>query len=323
MPHDFVSRRSLFGATLAGAINLAYATEALAKPPVVLTMQEIGAIENAFGKKGRSVDDEAIYTVSLPRNDLKVTLKGEPIPVPFGFGGWASFKRTRDGKQLMVMSDTVLLQHEVTPVMDAALSNGLEIAAIHNHFFYEEPRIVYMHLHAMGTDADDLARRYMASILPSPLHPANQPKPGVITPFSAFNITDLDSLIGHKATVNGPTIKYTVGRADLKVWDMNVEMTAAIGLNSWAAFAGNMDRARIAGDIAMLEGEVNLVIPVLRRFGIEVVALHNHMLFENPRVVFLHYMGAGTAIDMATGFKAAIDILGKKQVKSKMHGMRM
>jgi hypothetical protein len=103
-----------------------------------------------------------------------------------------------------------------------------------------------------------------------------------------------------------------VGRADLTVLDMNVEMTAAIGLNSWAAFAGNMEKAHIAGDIAMREHEVNAVIPILRRAGLEVVALHHHMLFESPRMIFLHYLGTGPAPALAQGFRAALDSLGKK-----------
>ncbi|HVK03167.1 MAG TPA: DUF1259 domain-containing protein, partial [Armatimonadaceae bacterium] len=106
-----------------------------------LTPEEVAAVEKALGKKGTLNEPQALYTVALPRNDLKVAIKGEPVPIPFGFGGWVSFKRTVDGKSVMVMSDAVLLQDEVTPVMDAALANGLEVAAVHNHFFYEEPRI--------------------------------------------------------------------------------------------------------------------------------------------------------------------------------------
>jgi hypothetical protein len=315
-----LSRRNVITTATLGLGLTAYPATAFAKPPKAITPEEITTIEAVFGKKGKSVDNEAIYTVSLPRNDLKITLKGEPVPISFGFGGWASFKRTNDGKQLMVMSDTVLQQSELAAVMDAAIANGLEIAAVHNHFFYEEPRIFYMHLHGMGTDVGELARRYMATIQSSPLHPANQPKlyPSATPPVPAFEIPALDTVVGYKATTNGTTIKYTMGRADLTVMDMNVEMTAAIGLNSWASFAGNMERAHIAGDIAMLEHEVNVVIPILRQAGLEVVALHHHMLFENPRMIFLHYYGTGPAMKLAVGFKAALDSLGKKPGKMRM-----
>jgi hypothetical protein len=274
-----------------------------------------------LGKKGTVNEPQALYTVPLPRNDVKVTIKGEPIPIPFGFGGWASFKRTRDGKSVMVMSDTVLLLDEVTPVMDATLENGLEIAAVHNHFFYEEPRIAYMHVHGMGTDVADLASRYARAIAPSKLLPANQPPAGpppAKTAKEIFDLPALDKIVGATGAVNGPVYKYTLGRSDLTVIDMGVEMTAAIGLNSWASLAGTPDAAHVAGDIAMLEPEVNPVIRALRKNGLEVVAVHSHMLLEQPRIIFLHYYGSGPADKLAAGFKAALDELGKHG-----KGMRM
>ena len=291
-------------------------------PP--LTADEIAAIEKAIGKKGTLNGAQALYTVSLPRNDLKVTIKGEPIPIPFGFGGWVSFKRSVDGKSVMVMSDTVLLQDEVTPVMDAALANGLEVAAVHNHFFYEESRIAYMHLHGMGTNAADLAARYAKAISVSKLSPANQPPAGpppAKTAKDIFDVPALDKIVGYSGAVNGPVYKYTVDRADLTVMDMGVEMTAAIGLNSWASFAGTPQAAHVAGDIAMLESEVNPVIRALRKNNLEVVAVHSHMLMEQPRIIFLHYYGTGTADKLALGFRAALNELGKHG--GNMGAMRM
>jgi hypothetical protein len=175
-----------------------------------LTTEEVAAIEKALGKKGTINEPQALYTVPLPRNDLKVTIKGEPIPIPFGFGGWVSFKRSVDGKSVMVMSDTVLLQDEVKVVMDAALANGLEVAAIHNHFFYEEPRIAYMHLHGMGTDVAELAARYAKAIGGSKLSPANQPPAGpppAKTAKEIFDIPALDKIVGYTGAVNGPVYK--------------------------------------------------------------------------------------------------------------------
>jgi hypothetical protein len=285
------------------------------KPPL-LTPAEVAAVEKALGKKGTVVESQALYTVPLPRNDLKVTIKGEPIPIPFGFGGWASFKRSDDGKAVMVMSDTVLLPEEVAPVMDAALANGLEIGAIHNHFFYEEPRVAYMHVHATGGDVADLAARYAKAIAPSKLLPANQPPPGpppARTAKEIFDLPALDKVVGATGAVNGPVYKYTIGRADLKVMAMGVEMTAAIGLNSWASFAGTPEAAHVAGDVAMLEAEVNPVVRALRKNGLEIVALHHHMIGEEPRVLFLHYYGRGPALALATGFRAALDELGKPE----------
>jgi hypothetical protein len=127
--------------------------------------------------------------------------------------------------------------------------------------------------------------------------------------------------VGRPGTVNGPTYKYTVGRDDLQVVMMNTAMTAAIGLNSWAAFAGKQVDAHIAGDIAMLEHEVNAVIKTLRTHNLEVVAVHNHMLFDQPRMMFLQYYGRGPATQPAQGFRAALDQLGKGKTHN-MPGMQ-
>ncbi|SMB91914.1 protein of unknown function LppY and LpqO [Hymenobacter roseosalivarius DSM 11622] len=137
-----------------------------------LTAAEITAVEAALGKKGIYVQAQATHSTPLPRNDLKVTIKGEPVPISFGFGGWVAIKHTLDGKSAMLMSDTVLLQEEVNPLISAALANGLEIGAVHNHFFCEEPRIFYMHIHGMGSPAE-LAQKFAATLKNSKLLPAN------------------------------------------------------------------------------------------------------------------------------------------------------
>ncbi len=284
----------------------------------------MAAVDQALGKKGNLVQEQGVYTVPLPRNDLKITIEGEPVPIPFGFSGWVSFKKTRDGRSTVMMSDCVLLPEEVNRVISAAHANGIEISAIHNHFFYEEPRVFFMHVHAMG-DPGDLARRYSSAIRPSRLHPSNQPPAGpppARTGKDLFDVARLDRITGYQAAVNGPTIKYTVGRSDLTVMAMGAEITAAMGLNSWAALAGSMDRARVAGDIAMLEPEVNPVIRALRKSNLEVVALHHHMIGEDPRILFLHYYGAGPAAQLAQGFRAALDELGKHGRKIRMEGAR-
>jgi hypothetical protein len=291
-----------------------------------LTPQDIAEIETAMGKKGTYNEAQAVHTTPLPRNDLKVSIKGEPVPIPFGFGGWASIKKTLDGKSAVLMSDTVLLEEEVNPLISAAQASGLEISAIHNHFFYEQPRIFYMHLHGMGTPGE-LATRFAATIKDFKIAPANQPQPAAATAAQTgntdvgtqapptgkelFDLPALDAIVKYKGVVNGPTYKYTVGREDLTVMAMGAEMTAAIGLNSWAGFAGSKDNAHVAGDIAMLESEVNAVIKSLRQSNLEVVALHHHMLGDTPRMVFLHYYGRGPAAALAQGFRAALDQLGK------------
>ena len=325
------SRREMLRAAAvlgaAGAAGLESASQVVAAsvtfstPP--LLQNDMTAVDAALGKKGRYVEAEAVYTVPLPRNDLKVTIKGEAVPIPLGFGGWVSFKKTTDGKSAVMMSDTVLLEEEVNPLISAAHANNLEVSAIHNHFFYESPRIFYMHLHGMG-DTADLARRYAAAIKNTKLFPAHQPPAGLAsarTGKEIFDLPGLDKIVGHTGAVNGPTYKYTIGRDDLKVTAMEAEMTASIGLNTWAAFAGERDAAHIAGDVAMLEPEVNRVVHALRRNNLEVVALHHHMLGEQPRIIFLHYYGRGVATTLAQGFRAALDELGKgKSGRNMRHG---
>ncbi|MGM9510780.1 DUF1259 domain-containing protein [Larkinella sp. GY13] len=294
-------------------------------PPLSVSEQE--AIATALGKKGTYNEAQAVYTVPLPRNDLKVTVKGEVVPISFGFGGWVSFKKTVDGQQTVMMSDTVLLETEVNSLIDATHAAGLEISAIHNHFFYEQPRIFYMHLHGVGTVAD-LAKKYAQAIGNTKLFPANQPTPVAqsgTTPSTGkdfFDLPALDAIVNYTGSVNGPTYKYTVGRDDVKIIAMGAEMTAAIGLNSWASFAGKQADAHIAGDIAMLESEVNAVVRTLRQHKLEVVALHHHMLGEQPRTVFLHYYGRGPAPELAKGFRAALNQLGRGEKKTGNDGMK-
>jgi hypothetical protein len=289
-------------------------------PP--MTPEGMAALDAALGKKGSYVESEGVYTVPLPRNDLKVTIKGEAVPTALGFGGWVSMKRTLDGRSAVLMSDTVLLEEEVNPLISAAHANGLEVSAIHNHFFYEQPRIFYMHVHGMG-DPASLAHRYAAAIQTTKLFPANQPPaspPPTRTGKEIFDLPALDRIVGDTGKVNGPTYKYTIGRDDLFVRAMGAHITKSIGLNTWAAFAGEPDAAHIAGDFAMLEAEVNPVIQALRRNNLEVVAVHNHMIGEQPRIMFLHYLGHGPASTLAQGFRAALNELGRH--KSMMGMMR-
>jgi hypothetical protein len=223
--------------------------------------------------------------------------------------------------QQSLMSDCVLLQEEVNPLISAVHANGLEVSAIHNHFFYEEPKIFYMHVHGTGP-AEELAKKYASAIAQTKISPKNQPPAGpppARMGNDIFNTAQLNGIVKYEAAVNGPTIKYTIGRNDLTIMAMGAEMTASIGLNSWASFTGSMDSAYIAGDIAMQEHEVNDVVKSLRSNNIEVVALHNHMLGDNPRMIFLHYLGKGQATALAQGFRAALDQLGKSRGMSMMH----
>jgi uncharacterized protein DUF1259 len=172
-----------------------------------------------------------------------------------------------------------------------------------------------MHLHGMG-DPVELAGKYRSAIRATKLHSSDQPSSTASsdsrTATEMFDLPALDKTVGLTGKVNGPIYKYVVGRDDLRVMAMGAEITTAIGLNMWAAFAGQSESAQIAGDVAMLEHEVNGVIRALRTHNLEVVAVHQHMLEEEPRIIFLHYYGRGPASTLAEGFRAALDQLGGK-----------
>lgn len=283
----------------------------------LLRPEEQAEVDDALGKKGKASDVERLYTVALPRNDLSMTVKGEPVPIPFGFGGWVSFKRTREGKSVMLMSDAVLLASEVQGVIDGAIAQDLEVSALHNHFLFEEPRICYMHLHGMSRDAGGLARRFALAIQSSKLHPSKQPPatPAAIAPTLAQ--AALDKLVGATASVNGTVLKWTYSRSDFTPIEMDVEMTAGMGSGSWLALVGTMEKAHAAGDIALLETEVDPVLRVLRAHGFDIASVHNHTLGEEPRLFFAHFLSFGPAESLAKGFRAAMDELGRHGRKRK------
>jgi hypothetical protein len=291
----------------AGAMALISGSEAIA--------QETPADYQAVLKElGRSGDYKAnVLKVNVPRSDLHVVISGVATPTPFGFGGWVALTRGDEGNDVM-MGDLVLLQEEVNPVMSALLENGLEVTALHNHFFWEEPRIFFMHIHGHGK-ALDLAKRVKPTLDLIPRPPAAAPATAPAAP--AFNLVALDNIVGSKGEALGSVYKFTLGRDDLNLKEHGAAINARMGLNSWAAFAGNEDDAQVAGDIAMREGEVNAVLKALRSHGLNVVAIHHHMLDTQPTVIFLHYWGRGPAAKLAAGFRAALDQLGAGKSQSK------
>lgn len=259
-----------------------------------------------------------VLKINIPRNDLKVIIDGAATPTPFGFGGWLAMTRGNGGTGVM-MGDLVLLEDEVNPVMSALLDNGLEVTALHNHFFFESPRIFYLHVHGHGKP-DDLARMAKPAIdLIGHVPLAHETSPlAVKSNISAGQIdtAKIAGIVGHEGEQNGPVYKITVGRDDLKLTEMGAKIDARMGLNTWAAFFGSDANAEIAGDVAMLSQEVTPVLKALRANGLDVVAIHQHMTATQPTIYFLHYWGTGPAEKLAGGFKAALDELGKGHTKA-------
>ncbi len=281
----------------------------------VLTLGSTGWAQNVpaeyqqvlttLGKQG---DFKAnVLKVNIPRNDLSVTVAGVKTPTPFGFGGWVALTKGK-GMDVM-MGDLVLTQDEVNPVMSALLDNGLDVTALHNHFFWEEPRIFYMHVHGHGSPAD-LARKLKPAIdligKPSSQPAAAAPSP----PSAGIDTAKIAQIVGQQGEQTGAVYKITVGRDDLTITEMGAPINARMGLNTWAAFVGTNDQAAVAGDVAMLANEVTPVLKALRKNGLDVVAIHHHMTQTQPTIFFLHYWGTGPVDKLATGFKAALAELG-------------
>ena len=262
-----------------------------------------------------------VLKINIPRNDVQVTVDGVATPTPFGFGGWLAMTKG-DGGQDVMMGDLVLLESEVNPVLSTLIDNGIDVTAVHNHFFRDNPQMFFMHVMAHGS-ADDLARKAKPALdligkiakmpQPSSAAPAATLQPGKI------DASKLAQIVGTQGEQSGPVYKITVGRDNLGLKEMGAPINARMGLNSWAAFVGSDDMAAIAGDIAMLDSEVQPVLKALRKNNLEIVAIHHHMIGTNPQIIFLHYWGKGPADKLAAGFKAALDQLGKKPASMILH----
>jgi hypothetical protein len=250
-----------------------------------------------------------VLKVNIPRNDIHVTIDSLAVPTPFGFGGWFALTKGDGGDEVM-MGDLVLLPDEVNPVMSALLDNGFEVTALHNHFFCENPRVYYMHVHGHGKAAD-LAEHFKPALAligkgqPAPAAPSGTAK-------TSLDTAQIAKIVGHDGEQSGAVYKITVGRDDLNLKEMGALINSRMGLNTWAAFYGSNEDAAIAGDVAMLESEVSPTLKALRSHRLNVVAIHQHMIETQPVIIFLHYWGRGPAPQLAAGFKAALDQLGKE-----------
>ena len=279
-----------------------------------LLAQEIPAeyqqVLTSLGKQG---DFKAnVLKVNIPRNDVAVTVAGVKTPTPFGFGGWIAM--TKGTGMDVMMGDLVLLEDEVNPVMSALLDNGLEVTALHNHFFQDNPHMFYMHVHGMGKPAELAQKVKPALDLIGKVSTSRSAAPaaaGSAAPAGKMDTAKLAQIVGTPGEQTGDVYKITIGRDDLKVTEMGASINARMGLNTWAAFVGTDADAAIAGDVAMVAGEVTPVLKALRKNGLDVVAIHHHMTDTNPTIFFLHYWGTGPADKLATAFKAALSELGK------------
>jgi hypothetical protein len=277
---------------------------ALAAAPAQAAELDTVSIETLTGATGALDAKEGVFKVSLPRKDMAATAAGVRMTPALGLTAWAAF--TKAGKHTMVMGDIVLLEDQVNPVMSAALDAGLEVTALHNHFFWETPRIMFMHVGGMG---DEKALATAVGKVFAKLRETSGGKGEVlraeIDPAKTTLAPDkIEAVLGYKGDLKDGVYKVVIGRTT-KMGGHDVGK--AMGVNTWAAFAGSDDKAVVDGDFAMLESELQPVLKALRGGGVDVVAIHNHMTNETPRVVFLHYWGVGRPAELAKTLKAALD----------------
>lgn len=263
---------------------------------------DYAAVLEALERSGDYAD--GVLKVNIPRDDLRVTVDGVAVPTALGFGGWIAFTRS-DEDQDVVMGDLVLTEDEVNRVMSAALDNGLDVTALHNHFFWDSPRMFFMHVHARGTLADLVSR-----VEPVVAMIGGAPVVGPAAPAEGLDVEALAAIVGHPGTGSGAVFKITIGRPDIDLREHGARIGSRMGLNTWAAFTGSDRQAMVAGDVAMLASEVTPVLQALRSHGIFIVALHHHMVGTDPAVYFVHYWGRGTAEELARAVRAALDVIG-------------
>ncbi len=283
-----------------------------ALPPAAVAQEmpsDYAAALTALGRQGDFKD--GVLRVGLPRRDLTVAIDGIRLPTPFGFSGWIAMTPGDHGTHVM-MGDLVLTEDEVNPVMSALLDRGLEVTALHNHFFWESPRMFYMHVHGHG-EAGDLARRVKPALdlMGTVSSRAAAAATGAPLPAGTLDHVRLAEIVGQEGETTGDVYKITVGRPDIDLRQMGARINSRMGLNTWAAFTGGDQMAVVAGDVAMLEQEVTPVLTAMRRYGLDIVAIHHHMTGSRPVVIFLHYYGKGPAGELARGVRAALDELGK------------
>jgi len=271
-------------------------------------------IEKVSGIKGKFNNGE--YKITIPQNDLDVEVDGFKIIPPMGLGTWIVFTPDKGGA--MIMGDIVLIENDLKPVQQEVIRQGLTITAIHNHFVRNHPNVLYMHVGGSGK-TEEVAKKARAVLDKVAQSRGHNPASGSV-PDVAYTIDSkkLDAILRYKGEMSKGVYKYTIGRPDVKLKEHGVAVSTFGGFNTWAAFQGTAEHAAVAGDFAMLEAEVAPVIKTLVENGIEVVAVHNHMVHEQPKIFFLHYWGVGNAEQLARGLRAALDQTGKKHDAMRM-----
>jgi uncharacterized protein DUF1259 len=277
-------------------------------------------IDNLTGLKGKMNEKEGVYRVTFPRDDMKVIVDGWTMPPFMGLGTWAAFTKGAH-TEAMVMGDTVLFEDEVNAAMSAALDNGLSVTALHNHFFFDKPKVFFMHIEGEGS-VDQLANavRKVYDSVKKVRSENSQPKDSfggsALPDKNSISAEPLNKIFGAQGDAKDGMVKFTFGRPATM---HGVKIDNTMGVNTWAAFAGADDNAVVDGDFAVTEDELQAVLKSLVKQKIYIVAIHQHMTHEQPRIMFFHYWGRGRAKELAENVKSAFFIAGLQEVSSPLH----
>jgi len=277
-------------------------------------------IDEVTGLKGKMNEKEGVYKVTFPRNDVKVVVDGWTMPPFMGLGTWAAFTKGAH-TEAMVMGDTVLFEDEVNSTMSAALDNGLSVTALHNHFFFDQPKVFFMHIEGEGTVEK------LASAVKKVYDTTKAIRGQNAKPAESFSAVGQPSLPGKNSITAGPLneifgmqgeskdgmVKFTIGRP-AKMHGVKIDKD--MGVNTWAAFAGTDDNAVVDGDFAVTEDELQPVLKSLLKDKINIVAIHQHMTHEEPRIMFFHYWRRGAAKDLAQALEGGFLVGGLLKVSS-------
>ena len=261
-------------------------------------------IETSTGAHGQLDPASGVFKVALPRSDLAVRVPGAKLTPALGLTSWAAFQPIEGGA--LVMGDLVLTEAQVEPVLDAALGAGLAVTALHEHFLSESPPLRFMHVEGMGDPAVLAAGvgKVFATLRRTAGAQPEAPREEIDPARTTLDPKKIDAVLGRSGALQDGVYKIVIGRETRM---HGVPVGGAMGVNTWAAFAGSDEHAVVDGDFAMLESELQGVLKALRAAGIQVVAIHQHMTGEEPRILFLHYWGIGPTRDLARGLRAALD----------------
>ena len=281
-------------------------------------------IDELTGLKGKMNAQEGVYKVTFPRDDVKISVAGWQMPAFMGLGTWAAFQGTNE--KAMVMGDTVLLEDEVNSAMSAALDNGLSVTALHNHFFFDQPKVYFMHIGGEGSveklaaavkkvyDSIKTTRRLKAK--PGTTFGQLSLEKGPLPEKNSLTPEPINEILGMQGEAKDGMLKFVIGRpAKMDGMDIGKEM----GVNTWAAFAGSDENAIVDGDFAVTEDELQPALKALRAVDINIVAIHSHMTHEDPRILFFHYWGRGSAKKLAEAVKGALLVTELSGVSTTAH----